>query len=166
MKNFKGIAILAALGLLLAACGSAQPALPEASSVDSIQAAMQPAASYEMAWLNGESREDAQGAVTVIVTGKILSAEPETLDFEVVMDTHSVELNMDLAPLATLTTDTGMSVDGLVWDTDQSGHHVSGVLSFPATVNSISILDGAREVTLTIRDVDAAERTFIWQAES
>jgi len=169
MNILKGIIILSALSLLLAACGSAQQAYPEVSKgsgdpVSNNASQIMPGA--EMAWPEGQSREDAQGAVTVVVTGKTLNTETDTLEFDVVMDTHSVELNMDLAPLATLTTDAGMSVDGLAWSTAESGHHVTGMLSFPATQNGISILDGATELTLTIRDVDAAERIFTWQAQS
>lgn len=172
MKVLKGIAILSALGLVLAACGSAQRAqsdleVAKASNDSAANSGDQSQAEGAgMAWLAGQSREDAQGSVTVVITGKNLNAETGTLDFEVAMDTHSVDLNMDLAPLATLTTDTGLSVDGLVWSTTESGHHVSGVLSFPATLNGVSILDGATVITLAIRNVDAVERTFTWQAQS
>ena len=174
MKILKGITILSALSLLLSACGSAPQAFPEVISADSSQASDSKAAesagqavpSTGMAWLDGQTREDAQGSVTVVITGKNLNAETGTLDFEVAMDTHSVELNMDLATLATLSTDTGLSVDGLVWSTSESGHHVSGVLSFPAILDGVFILEGVTELTLTIRNVDAAERVFTWQAQS
>ncbi len=172
MKIIKSLALLSTLSLLLAACGSAQGALSDLevakASDDSIanSGGQSQAEGTGMAWLVGQTREDAQGAVTVVITAKDLNAENGTLEFEVAMDTHSVDLNMDLVPLATLTTDTGLSVDGLVWTTSESGHHVSGVLSFPATLDGVSILDGATELTLTIRNVDAAERIFIWQAQS
>jgi len=169
MKILKSLAILSALSLLLVACGSAQQTFPDVGSAVGDQPSEnsgQVAESSGIAWLDGQSREDAQGSVTVVVTGKNLNAETGTLEFEVAMDTHSVELNMDLATLATLTTDTGLSVDGLLWTTSESGHHVSGVLSFPAIQNGVSILDGATELTLTIRNVDAAERIFTWQAQS
>jgi len=171
MKILKGITILSALSLLLSACGSAPQAFPEVISADSSQASDSKAAesagqavpSNGMAWMDGQSRKDAQGAVTVVVTGKPMNSDSETLDFEVIMDTHSVNLDMDLAPLSTLTKDSGLSVNGLVWDTSESGHHVSGVLSFPATADGVSLLEEATEFTLTIRNVDATERVFTWQ---
>ena len=169
MKTFKGILILSALGLLLAACGSTQQVYPEISQGNGdpvANNASQVMAGAEIAWLEGQSREDGQGSVTVVLTGKNVNAESDTLEFDVVMDTHSVELDMDLTPLATLTTDTGISVDGLAWSTAESGHHVTGMLSFPASLDGVSILDGATELTVTIRDVDAAERIFTWQAQS
>jgi hypothetical protein len=49
------------------------------------------------------------------------------------MNTHSVELDMDLAQLAILTTDTGKSVADRR-DAERR-HHVGGTLSFPATVD-------------------------------
>jgi hypothetical protein len=78
------------------------------------------------------------------------------------MDTHSIDLSMDLAALATLTTDNGQSVQATVWDAPLGGHHVSGTLSFPASVEGKAILDGASRPTLIIKDVDASERVFTW----
>ena len=168
MKTFKGILILSALGLLLAACGSTQQVYPEIiqGNGDPVANASQVMAGAGIAWLEGQSREDSQGSVTVVLTGKNVNAESDTLEFDVVMDTHTVELDMDLTPLATLTTDTGISVDGLAWSTAESGHHVTGMLSFPASLDGVSILEGATELTVTIRDIDAAERIFTWQAQS
>lgn len=105
---------------------------------------------------------DDQGAVSVAITPLDLSADVPTLDFEVVMDTHSVDLSMDLTALATLTTDNGRSVTATLWDAVPGGHHVSGMLSFPATADGVTLLDGASLLTLTIRDIDAPERTFSW----
>ena len=78
------------------------------------------------------------------------------------MNTHSVELDMNLASLATLTTDNGRTVSATLWDATPGGHHVSGVLSFPGTEDGTAVLEGAAQLTLTIREVDAAERVFIW----
>ncbi|MHB1449065.1 MAG: hypothetical protein ACYC6E_13050 [Bellilinea sp.] len=108
-------------------------------------------------------REDAQGNVVVIVTPLNLDALGDTLDFDLVMDTHSVDLSMDLTSLADLTTDKGLTVKPLKWDAPLGGHHVSGTLSFPTTVDGSQLLDGASTLTLTIRNVDAPERTFTWQ---
>ncbi len=61
------------------------------------------------------ARTDGQGAVEVEVTPSNLTNPGETLDFEVGLNTHSVNLNMDLATLATLKTDTGFSVNASSW---------------------------------------------------
>ena len=114
-------------------------------------------------WPENQMQEDNQGAVTVAITPSNLNSAEETLNFLVVLNTHSIELGMDLAQLATLATSTGISVDAELWDAPLGGHHVEGVLSFPALQDGLPIMDGATELTLIIRDVDAAERVFHWQ---
>jgi len=59
-----------------------------------------------------------------------LIAPVETLDFDVTMDTHSVDLSWDLAAQSTLATDAGVEVKGLSWPVG-NGHHYEGTLSFP-----------------------------------
>jgi hypothetical protein len=167
MRSIKIPVMLISISLVLAACGGQQP--PVDGSISPVSGSELPASSPAQrsgsapTWLMGKTLEDGQGSVTVAVTMGQINSAADSIEFEVVMDTHSVDLNMDLAPLATLTTNTGISVDGLAWTTSESGHHVSGVLSFPASLNGVSILDGATELTLTIRNVDAAERIFTWQ---
>jgi hypothetical protein len=100
--------------------------------------------------------------VEVVVRPLDLGSQAGKLTFEVALNTHSVDLNMDLATLSTLTTDTGLTVQADVWDAPRGGHHVSGTLSFPSSVDGKEILDGAAKLTLTIKDVDAPERTFAW----
>lgn len=109
------------------------------------------------------TRTDEQGAVVVAVEPVNLESADQTLDFEVSLNTHSVDLSMDLAGLATLTTDTGITAPAIAWTAPSGGHHVSGKLSFPASVNGTDLLKGATELTLTIRDVDAPERKFTWE---
>ncbi len=53
---------------------------------------------------------DNQGAVVVEITPLNLRNAEQMLDFEVVLNTHSVDLSMDLAALATLQTDNGYMV--------------------------------------------------------
>ncbi len=109
-----------------------------------------------------DSRLDEQGAVTVAVTPLNLDDPGDTLDFEVSMNTHSVDLSMDLAPLAMLTNDTGKAVQAALWDAPRGGHHVNGTLSFPATADGSSLLEGTGTLTLTIREIDVPERVFVW----
>lgn len=112
------------------------------------------------------TRTDQQGAVTVEVTPLNLDNPSDQLEFDVVMDTHSVDLSMDLATLATLTTDTGVTIPATRWDAPRGGHHVEGKLIFPAAGHDgQSILDGAKKLTLTIVDVDAPSRVFDWSLQ-
>ena len=78
------------------------------------------------------------------------------------MNTHSVELGMDLATLATLEVDNGRFVSATLWDATPGGHHVSGILSFPVTIDDALLLVEATRLTMTIRDVDAPERIYTW----
>lgn len=114
---------------------------------------------------NGDlTRVDEQGMVVMEVTPLDLGAPGDTLEFDIVMNTHSVDLSMDLATLSTLTTDTGVSVQPTLWDAPPGGgHHVAGKLIFPATKDGVSILEGVGRITLTIRDVDAPSRLFEWE---
>lgn len=109
------------------------------------------------------TRSDAQGAVTVTVTPLNLDASADTLEFEIVMNTHSVDLSMDLATLSTLTTDTGITVQAALWDAPRGGHHVTGKLIFPATKDGELILKDAAKITLTIVNLDAPSRVFEWE---
>ena len=105
---------------------------------------------------------DNQGAVTVIVKPLDLREQDQQLKFEVALNTHSVDLSMDLAALSTLATDTGLTVQASAWDAPRGGHHVSGVLSFPSRAEGIALLEDASTLTLVIKDVDVPERSFAW----
>jgi hypothetical protein len=109
------------------------------------------------------TKSDAQGAITVEIKPMNLDKPGDTLIFDVAMDTHSVDLSMDLAQLAVLTTDTGKTIQAIRWDGPRGGHHVEGKLSFPTTLDGKNLLDGARSITIIIKDVDSPARTFIWQ---
>jgi hypothetical protein len=108
------------------------------------------------------SQTDSQGAVTVEVTPLNLDQPGDTLKFDVVMNTHMVDLSMDLATLTTLTTDTGLTLQPTAWDAPKGGHHVEGTLAFPATQSGKAILDGAKQLILTITGIDNVTRTFTW----
>ena len=154
------VTIIAILILFLTACGGAEPTadLPVVQSIngsDEIMSEPQSATSHE-------TMVDEQGNVSVSVTPINLSGPDTSLDFEVAMETHSVDLGMDLATLATLEADNGRSVSATLWDATPGGHHVSGTLSFPATADEALLLDNATRLTMTIRDVDAPVRVFTW----
>lgn len=142
-------------GLVLAGCSPASSSsAPAATATTSA-----PAGGGEA---SEDTRTDAQGAVTVAVTPVNLAAPGETLDFSVALDTHSVDLGMDLAALATLATDDGRTVQAVTWTGAKGGHHVEGTLSFPAKAGGKELTGGASTLTLTLKGVDAPERVFEW----
>ncbi len=160
MKQKAKVVIPLILYLFLTAC-AAKPA--DAPSPDSAETENRQEAVVRPLSVSYETLADEQGAVSVAVTPINLVAGVASLDFQVAMNTHSVDLSMDIAPLSTLATDTGRSVKAVSWDAAPGGHHVSGVLSFPATSDGMGFLSGASKLILTIRDVDAPERVFTWE---
>lgn len=168
MKIVRLISILV-LGFTLVACGSAQAGSSNSgianakSQPTAIQApAIQAAATQIKTNSVDLVRTDSQGAVEFSVQPLNLDSPGDAITFDVSMNTHSVDLSMDLSALATLSTDNGYSVQGVSWDGALGGHHVSGKLTFPPSVDGKSILDGATKLTLSIKNVDAPERIFIW----
>jgi len=157
MTSFRFFSLALLLGLVLTACG------PSPSGNDGAPESVTPTAQPTQVSGAAPARTDNQGAVTLVVTPLNLGNPGATLDFDVAMNTHSVDLSMDLTTLATLTTDTGRAVQAIRWDAPQGGHHVEGELSFPAGVDGASLLQGAAKLTLTLRNVDAPERVFVWE---
>jgi hypothetical protein len=155
MKRYL-LPLLLTTALILAACSA--PA--SASDQDSTEPT--PVSEEAASANNSLTRSDVQGAVTVNVTPLNLDNPSDELEFDIALETHSVDLSMDLATLATLTTDTGITVQATKWDAPRGGHHVEGTLIFPATKDGKAILDNASELTLMITDVDALSRVFQW----
>lgn len=145
---------------------AALPQLGQSSAANRASENVSPAqnaGTTKSSWGNLHSLIDRQGAVSVEVIPLNFENPGPTLEFSVSMNTHSVDLSMDLAELATLTIDTGVSAQALQWNAPRGGHHVSGTLSFPAEVDGISLVREASTVTLVIADVDAPERVFVWE---
>ena len=109
------------------------------------------------------TRTDDQGAVTVTVTPLNLNQSDDILVFDVSMNTHSIDLSMDLAQFSVLETDLGSSLQAIKWDGPQGGHHVEGKLIFVKTKDGKNIVDGANSIILKISEVDAPLRIFTWQ---
>ena len=167
MRNKTIITMFLLAGLGLAACSgkpvSAQgiftptnAPIPQQND-QTLQQNPQPAQGNEY-----QPQTDSQGAVTVEITPVNLSNPGDTLEFKVSMNTHSVNLSMDLATLANLVTDNGVSVEATKWDAPGGGHHIAGTLYFPASNNGKSVLEGATNITITIKDIDAPVRNFSW----
>jgi hypothetical protein len=174
MKSYY-ILIVTMLGLILAACGSTSvvaseqtEAQPPAVTPSQTTASSEEETGNQLKQEPGPTElqlselTDSQGAVTVIVNPLGLDNQDQQLEFEIALETHSVDLSMDLAETAILTTDTGLTIQASEWDGLRGGHHVSGTLSFPASVDGNPILHGVPILTLIIRNVDVPERVFAW----
>jgi hypothetical protein len=155
MNRYFGILLVGSLGLLLAACGSPTASLPApATSSASAAAANTAPAGDSLTQTNDEA------SVIVEVTPLNLSDKSAaTLDFKIVLNTHSVDLAYDLTTIATLGSDAGEQVQPTTWDGPTGGgHHREGTLSFPQLKNRGQVL------TLTLRGIAAVpERTFTWK---
>jgi hypothetical protein len=148
--------VISSLAVALAACAPASATLtpqPPGSPTATISASESGA---------DLGRTDTQGSVEFAVTPLNLGAPGATVDFQVAMNTHSVDVAWDLAAQSSLTTDTGLEVTGLGWPVG-TGHHYEGTLTFPAkTADGRALLAGAKMLTLTIRNTDVAQRIFVW----
>ena len=160
LVSLVGIASLlsacAQAGAPLTAATPAEPGAPTAPA--EIPAGIDPFASG-----NSLTRIDDQGAIVVEVTPVNLDAAGTQLEFTVALNTHSIDLSMDLVPLATITTDTGLSLDAKLWDAPLGGHHTSGRLIFPLGAEALPLLNQASRLTLTVIDLDAPSRVFEWE---
>jgi hypothetical protein len=186
-KNFQITTLILFIGLImtfLTACSSESPVtqkqgavainelsidVPQQDDVVQNQDAVQAAAvkieqiSSQELWIEESPRIDEQGAVVVEIVPLNPNNPGQTLDFQVALNTHSVDLGMDLAALATLETDTGHIVQATLWDAPRGGHHVSGTLSFPAGIDEVPLLENVSKMTIRLVDVDSPERIFSWE---
>jgi hypothetical protein len=116
------------------------------------------AAEQPVDWGALETQVDNTGPIDLTVTPGSLNDQDTGLYFEVVMDTHSIDLSMDLAELATLSTGSSPEVPASSWEAPRGGHHVAGVLSFPQVD-----LENASEIRLSIAGLGGVDRVFTWQ---
>jgi len=154
---------LLTLSLVLAACSTTSTPLPPSTAAQDDPQPDSVLTESSSPSNDSATRTDQQGEIIFEITPLNLDAPTDTLEFDVVLTTHSIDLSMDLATLSTLTTDTGVSVDATLWDAPLGGHHVEGKLIFPTTNNGKLILEGATKLTLTIINVDAPSRIFEWE---
>jgi hypothetical protein len=102
---------------------------------------------------------DANAVYVEIAPRNLYETAAETLEFDVAFTTHSVDLDYDFAAQATLRSAADEEVTALKWDGPRGGHHVFGVLSFPA------LNTRGQTITLVLRDIaGVSERTFVWPA--
>src|SRR3989344_6906780 len=100
------------------------------------------------------SQTNSEGSVTITVTPKNLS-QPT---FEIVLDTHTDNLNKDLTKNTILIDDQGNMQKPVGWEGDPlGGHHRKGILLFN------SFQEKSKLVTLKIQNVgQVQERSFTW----
>lgn len=104
-----------------------------------------------------EGKTDAQGAVSVEVTPLKMEPLGQT-QFEVSLNTHSVELDDDLSQRAFLYDDKNNVYRPVNWEgSAPGGHHRSGILFFGPVIES------AESLELILKDVGGVSlRSFKW----
>lgn len=103
-----------------------------------------------------ETRSDDQTAVTVEVTPTQLMVG-KTAKFDLIFDTHSEELDFDVAKLTNLSDAAGKTYLDSVWQGDPpGGHHRKGSLTFTDP------LTNRGKVILTMASVSGVTREFTW----
>ncbi|MBI4302941.1 MAG: hypothetical protein HY665_01185, partial [Chloroflexi bacterium] len=109
-----------------------------------------PAVSNGIAPRNGLAQSNEGGAVTIQM--KWLGEKNGSLQLQVTMDTHSVDLDrIDLKTSAVLRDDSGKEYRPTAWDSAAGGHHRQGTLTF---AYPDSIKQGkAKYIEVVIRDV-------------
>ncbi len=106
---------------------------------------------------NWEAKIDDQASVTITVAPSDISRESKEWKFNVVMDTHSVELSQDMAKIALLMDDKGKEYKPLRWDgSPAGGHHREGMLVFAP------IMPYPQHLELIIKNIGNVERSFSW----
>ena len=103
------------------------------------------------------TQENDGGNVKITVTPKTLTVG-EKPSFDVVFETHSVDLTFDVAQISSLVDDKGKIFNQSVWEgSEPGGHHREGILTFN------TVLSETKFVELIIRNmVGVAERKFKW----
>ncbi|OGH17301.1 MAG: hypothetical protein A3C30_01715 [Candidatus Levybacteria bacterium RIFCSPHIGHO2_02_FULL_40_18] len=101
------------------------------------------------------TKTDSRGEVTVEATPK--NIQEDVFEFEIVMDTHSVALDQDMAAVSKLIDDRGSEYKPTLWKGDgPGGHHRSGILRFER------IAQKPKSIKLIIGSIGGAERNFSW----
>lgn len=107
----------------------------------------------------GKSNTDEQANVTVTVTPSDISTNGTEWKFNVIMDTHSVELNHDMLRVSVLYDDQGNAYNPTRWEGTTGGHHREGTLIFTP------ITPAPTSIELKITGIADTVRTFTWQID-
>lgn len=106
-----------------------------------------------------QSQTNLEGSVTVKVTPKDLYPTSTTWDFEIILDTHSGNLDQNLTKRTLLSDDKGNQSTPISWEGDPpEGHHRQGILKFNP------IISKPNSIELKIAKVgNVDERIFKWE---
>ena len=102
-------------------------------------------------------KTDDQVSVTVVVTPIDILSQSKEWKFNVVMDTHSIELDQDMTKIAILVDDQGKEYKPTAWNGPTGSHHREGMLIF----NQITPIPKSLE--LKISGIGGVVRSFIWK---
>jgi rhodanese-related sulfurtransferase len=107
---------------------------------------------------NGLERDAEAGGLTATALPLNPSDETaSTLDFSVVMDTHSGSLPLDVAKVASARGPSGEAIPATAWKGGRGGRHLTGTLSFPS-----GTLRSAAPLTVTLRGDGGKDLVFVW----
>ena len=107
-----------------------------------------------------ETEIDEQANVTVTVTPVDISSQSKEWRFDVVMDTHSVELDQDMTKIAILIDEQSNEYQPLAWEGPTGGHHREGVLTFAR------ITPTPKSIELKITNIGGVpSRSFAWNLQ-
>ena len=105
-----------------------------------------------------ETKIDEQASVVVSVTPTNISSQAGEWKFDVIMDTHSVELDQDMTKISVLIDDQGKEYKPLRWEgAEAGGHHREGTIIFK------QIVPIPKFVEIRISDIGDVKRSFLWQ---
>ena len=109
---------------------------------------------------NWESKNDNQATVSITVTPIDISSQSKEWKFDIVMDTHSVELDQDMTESAVLIDGQDKEYKPIGWEGPSGGHHREGVLVFDP------IEPMPKYIELKIKNIGGVtERLFKWNIE-
>lgn len=114
--------------------------------------------------VNGKSLEakiNEEGSVKVKITPMDVSPVSSTWKFNIVLDTHSVELDYDLIKTVSLFDERGKEYKPVSWEgAGPGGHHRDGSLIFNA------VTPPPKEIEIRVLNVgEVAIRSFVWQLQ-
>ncbi|MFA6270426.1 MAG: hypothetical protein WC657_04435 [Candidatus Paceibacterota bacterium] len=104
-----------------------------------------------------ETKTDEQANVTVTITPSDISIDSKEWKFDVVMNTHSVELDQDMVKATILIDNPGEEYKPLRWEgAGPGGHHREGTLVFAP------IKPYPQHLSLIIKGIGDKDKAFAW----
>lgn len=164
--NKKTILLIGALLLItlwLVACSSATPTaastptmppstatvVPTVLATNTVKPSV-PSSAFEM-------QSKSAGSVDIDVTPKVIQVG-QPMAFEILMNTHSVDLSDDMTQIVILRDDQGKEYQPIAWEGQEpGGHHRGGIIKFAASASK------PKYVELVIKGLaKVPERIFRW----